>query len=89
MMGLQWGHRLSAMEISIIENTDVPIACASMGPPPFGDGDGYESGVEAGKSELLQWGHRLSAMEIARRSALSGAPGRLQWGHRLSAMEMA
>ena len=36
---LQWGHRLSAMEIHHPVVGDAPVVVASMGPPPFGDGD--------------------------------------------------
>ena len=36
---LQWGHRLSAMETKVIEQTLTPHALPSMGPPPFGDGN--------------------------------------------------
>ena len=38
-MGLQWGHRLSAMEIKMDQVVLVAGVDASMGPPPFGDGD--------------------------------------------------
>ena len=37
--GLQWGHRLSAMEIAAEGGGGKDHKVASMGPPPFGDGD--------------------------------------------------
>ena len=36
---LQWGHRLSAMETSRLEWVTWGRDEASMGPPPFGDGN--------------------------------------------------
>ena len=36
--GLQWGHRLSAMERTPWRRYPWPTRWASMGPPPFGDG---------------------------------------------------
>ena len=38
---------------------------ASMGPPPFGDGNRQALPITSGRISLLQWGHRLSAMETA------------------------
>ena len=59
---LQWGHRLSAMETFLVQFLDVAVAHASMGPPPFSDGNPRCN--EMGEFEtVLQWGHRLSAME--------------------------
>ena len=60
---LQWGHRLSAMERASNERRFDQPCPASMGPPPFGDGNRPLSMVAGGKSVSLQWGHRLSAME--------------------------
>ncbi len=36
---LQWGHRLSAMETALGSEKAASILDASMGPPPFGDGN--------------------------------------------------
>ena len=36
---LQWGHRLSAMETGVGRKAHVFPHSASMGPPPFGDGN--------------------------------------------------
>ena len=36
---LQWGHRLSAMETTQARQCFLPHLRASMGPPPFGDGN--------------------------------------------------
>ena len=45
-----------------------PCNCpiASMGPPPFGDGNVEGSRRSVGAVMPLQWGHRLSAMETLR-----------------------
>ena len=39
-----------------------PARIASMGPPPFGDGN-YDPVDFSGLPYVLQWGHRPSAME--------------------------
>ena len=64
---------------------------ASMGPPPFGDGNVEGSRRSVGAVMPLQWGHRLSAMETSRwlTDITISVAGSLQWGHRLSAMETA
>ena len=87
MWALQWGHRLSAMEIGRASDTCWSRVRASMGPPPFGDGDPSpcRSWVY---SSRLQWGHRLSAMEMSDGKVVVGHTYLLQWGHRLSAMEI-
>ena len=59
---------------------------ASMGPPPFGDGNAACLFIIIGKA-WLQWGHRLSAMETWIISGIGTPSPWLQWGHRLSAME--
>ena len=86
---LQWGHRLSAMEMHPVGLKGQLRHHASMGPPPFGDGDDHETVFGQGDLVALQWGHRLSAMEIGD-SVTMGAISflLLQWGHRLSAMEI-
>ena len=59
----------------------------SMGPPPFGDGNGATAKGDVQIKSVLQWGHRLSAMETALFFCWSTVSLLLQWGHRLSAME--
>ena len=60
---LQWGHRLSAMETWVGHGPRVPRhRGASMGPPPFGDGNSWRARRTSTRT-TLQWGHRLSAME--------------------------
>ena len=59
----------------------------SMGPPPFGDGNGTPYSLAAVHRSTLQWGHRLSAMETAASLKIAAGVKCLQWGHRLSAME--
>ena len=59
----------------------------SMGPPPFGSGNGLTAIHVAGAQIFLQWGHRLSAVETSRKGRVSFFLMYLQWGHRLSAVE--
>ena len=40
-LGLQWGHRLSAMETLRLLVVISAQVVASMGPPPFGDGNAW------------------------------------------------
>ena len=63
MLGLQWGHRLSAMETEEQIADDAITGDASMGPPPFGDGNSVTVPITVSAAYSLQWGHRLSAME--------------------------
>ena len=85
---LQWGHRLSAMEIQRVGIARHVVGLASMGPPPFGDGDIEWNWRNWFRHQELQWGHRLSAMEMFRDCTWSSGVYSLQWGHRLSAMEI-
>ena len=62
---LQWGHRLSAMETITERVAYLAAVHASMGPPPFGDGNVAVVVAPDASSRSLQWGHRLSAMETA------------------------
>ena len=86
MQGLQWGHRLSAMEGGLVDQPLEVGAQASMGPSPFSDGR-YIPFKEFEERSPLQWGHRLSAMEGNPADEGVTTYRRLQWGHRLSAME--
>ena len=63
---LQWGHRLSAMEIARRHHAPGDLRVASMGPPPFGDGKITVGWPGVPFEDTLQWGHRLSAMERPR-----------------------
>ena len=85
---LQWGHRLSAMEMSSMSASTSVWALLQWGHrlsameiinSPQNNDVAYE----------LQWGHRLSAMEMM--PVFNHAPcvPVLQWGHRLSAMEIS
>ena len=60
---MQWGHRLSAMETTQARWQGRAPDGASMGPPPFGDGNKEKWDADRAAREQLQWGHRLSAME--------------------------
>ena len=51
-----------------------PARIASMGPPPFGDGNMAEKILTAAYFSILQWGHRPSAMET-RLEELAGRYG--------------
>ncbi len=44
-MGLQWGHRLSAVETRREAWLRLPVTPASMGPPSFGGGNATERGL--------------------------------------------
>ena len=75
---METGHTLTA--------TSYPYS-ASMGPPPFGDGNGqYRRGVSClssrfnGATAFRRWKLDESVVRFA-------ALYKLQWGHRLSAME--
>ena len=84
---LQWGHRLSAMETLEREIQGDGQEVASMGPPPFSDGNWLWRSWSGMLVEMLQWGHRLSAMETRDGLTKPTFSWWLQWGHRLSAME--
>ena len=60
---LQWSHRLSAMETQPTGKSPHLRICASMEPPPFGDGNTRGQGARPAFYYALQWSHRLSAME--------------------------
>ena len=68
---LQWGHRLSAMETSNNPPLPRPRPHASMGPPPFGDGNMTDPKTGVTVECKLQWGHRLSAMETLETNGLA------------------
>ena len=63
--GLQWGHRLSAMDSCRPDTGTAGPRTASMGPPPFGDGYIEDFNFIRLTLTRLQWGHRLSAMDTA------------------------
>ena len=59
----------------------------SMGPPPFGDGNGAPPEINSGAKVFLQWSHRLSAMETeprrksipVQKSSFNGATAFRRW----------
>ena len=84
---LQWGHRLSAMETVSVASLAKRAGGASMGPPPFGDGNLkvvrvgiYMRRCFNGATAFRRW------KRPERRDKHMGGYV-LQWGHRLSAME--
>ena len=86
---LQWGHRLSAMEIRPSRSAWASPGCSFNGATAFRRWKS-RMGMDAMASlRKLQWGHRLSAMEIELQDVDYSTPFWLQWGHRLSAMEIA
>ena len=86
---LQWGHRLSAMETVDWIGPQLGVRQASMGPPPFGDGNGVSrvTGETGGRCFNGATAFRRWKLESGKGWHLH-APV-LQWGHRLSAMETA
>ena len=78
---LQWGHRLSAMETVRVTRPKRVLFHASMGPPPFGDGNMTDPKTGVTVECKLQWGHRLSAMETeTARPPFSGGRVRASMG---------
>ena len=84
---LQWSHRLSAMETLPALHRRPVFQGASMGPPPFGDGNLPPSRPQPriptrfnGATAFRRWKPDGSAVVIL-------VLAELQWGHRLSAME--
>ena len=87
---LQWGHRLSAMEIAFEKVEGIRHCLASMGPPPFGDGDGISSACGSGVMYGASMGPPpFGDGDSRRRNHARQRAVLLQWGHRLSAMEIA
>ena len=85
--GLQWGHRLSAMETLPPLRHCLSVDVPSMGPPPFSDGNWNATQAAIswtysfnGATAFQRWKPGHVARHYRRR-------GCLQWGHRLSAME--
>ncbi len=89
---LQWGHRLSAMETAASKMRRAQMAVtASMGPPPFGDGNLINrcalrspSGCFNGATAFRRWKPTSFWTGEVTKGPDSDM---LQWGHRLSAME--
>ncbi len=85
---LQWGHRLSAMEIGRHPERCWRGPRASMGPPPFGDGD-HPDRVRIDSDSHASMGPPPFGDGDRGGLCCSGVVSdALQWGHRLSAMEM-
>ena len=72
-LGLQWSHRLSAVETFVTAE-------------PLSDGSSCFNG-HLPYDPALQWSHRLSAVETRAAKADIIATTGLQWSHRLSAVE--
>ena len=80
---LGWGYRL-AMETSDCSEFRSP---ASMGPPPFGDGNAFHSGPASMGPPPFGDGNAPETPGWWSVSVVLDAESKLQWGHRLSAME--
>ncbi len=84
---LQWGHRLSVMDIAMTATTVVPISMLQWG-HRLSVMDIWLTGSGATQTSGLQWGHRLSVMDIRTHHASAAYRILLQWGHRLSVMDI-
>ena len=85
---LQWGHRLSAMETNrptILE--EAQLAEASMGPPPFGDGNAALASRTCCRDSCFNGATAFRRWKRPERRFKHMGGYVLQWGHRLSAME--
>ena len=67
---LQWGHRLSAMETSTFKIVVGCVVIASMGPPPFGDGNYHHMASSMsvmtcfnGATAFRRWKHLIALDE--------------------------
>ena len=104
LLPLQWGHRLSAMETSSPQALPVccpfaarllkrallvaPLLPASMGPPPFGDGNVAPQAHENVRLVNASMGPPpFGDGNVPDSWVPSSDHTPLQWGHRLSAME--
>ena len=84
---LQWGHRLSAMETGYAHGGLEQAAAASMGPPPFGDGNGLCPRWTGAGRCCFNGATAFRRWKQVPASRNTRPTGSLQWGHRLSAME--
>ena len=83
---LQWGHRLSAMETVGFRRRPQRGRNASMGPPPFGDGNSNTMCRHPHSPCSFNGPPPFGDGNVASRETLI-VTTLLQWGHRLSAME--
>ena len=84
---LQWGHRLSAMDTGTRLSGHPDRNGASMGPPPFGDGN-FGCAPQPVPHSCASMGPPPFGDGNIALATTSRSPCRLlQWGHRLSAME--
>ena len=60
---LQWGQRLSALDIGRQPRNQNPRTGASMGPTPFSVGYRNKVWTPERRAYVLQWGQRLSALD--------------------------
>ena len=84
---LQWGHRLSAVETLREGNLMPDIFGASMGPPPFGSGNGHRAVLHDRRDQASMGPPPFGSGNCAARRTMNPSRTRLQWGHRLSAVE--
>ena len=88
LLSLQWGHRLSAMETGHHEGRLRTRGTASMGPPPFGDGNYWELvGANPGTYVASMGPPPFGDGNLSNCGMHCSNTKVLQWGHRLSAME--
>ena len=86
-MKLQWGHRLSAMETCIAWRGTGVGNDASMGPPPFGDGNRWPGMLTAATRPRFNGATAFRRWKLRQIKTVLFFLAQLQWGHRLSAME--
>ena len=86
--GLQWGHRLSAMETHMADPAVGALTFLLQWGHRLSAMETSDPVCTTLPVTILQWGHRLSAMEtLPLVKCVHGLSSILQWGHRLSAME--
>ena len=85
-LGLQWSHRLSAMETALRSSRSVGYTMLQWSHRLSAMETALRSSRSVGYT-MLQWSHRLSAMETKTACVARGCSSTLQWSHRLSAME--
>ena len=84
---LQWGHRLSAMETALAGQVKLAELVASMGPPPFGDGNSGQRPRPSRSTTRFNGATAFRRWKLWATATSFTLDHTLQWGHRLSAME--
>ncbi len=90
---LQWGHRLSAMETRVLVPFNYRRDNASMGPPPFGDGNDtdqidrsdHDYGFN-GATAFRRWKQASRVLAVGRNSRFNGATAFRRWKPRPSVL---